>query len=303
MKHRSAHSDTSRQRALSIAFAGLLLVGLLAWSTPSSRADSQARAYLPAILQQLITYTQVPTSHAIATATTTATVTPSATATTTASMTVTPSATPTMTPTGTPVASCNNKYPITIDVNLLDNNSFIPPTDPDELPYFGLYSDTTYTNKTQRRIYLAAANTAGFRFARWRADTPPDNVAALAASLSGTGNIAQGFDEAPWPVGTPGKPIGYPLRPASLGANDGDWIYGSTASISSDVLTALEAHVSNKTLLTFPVNDQIAGSGSNLSYHVATLGDFLLRGYGNQAGKGWYLDLVYIGYSSAPQCE
>ena len=54
--------------------------------------------------------------------------------------------------------------------------------------------------------------------------------------------------------------------------------------------------------MTFPISNAIAGSGSNLSYHVAWLGDFLLRGYGYQPGKGWYLDLVYIGYSTAPQC-
>jgi len=207
-----------------------------------------------------------------------------------------------MTPTGTPVVSCRSRYPITLDLRLFDNDNFKPPTESDELQYFLLYSDATYTNKTQRRIY-GATYLPGFGFAHWRADTPPDSVSALAASLSGTGNIAQGFDEAAWPAGVPGNPAGYPIRPTSLGANDSDWIYGSTANMSSDVLTALEAHVINKTLLTFPIYDQIAGSGSNLSYHITSLGDFLLRGYGNQQGKGWYLDLVYIGYSSAPQCE
>ena len=194
------------------------------------------------------------------------------------------------------------EYPITLDLTLFDNDKFKPPTDPEELQYFLLYSDTTYTNKTQRRIYQTTYLDR-FGFARWRADTPTDSVPALVASLSGTGNIAQGFDEAPWPVGVPGKPSAYPIRPTILGANDSDWIYGSTANMSSDVLTALEAHVINKTLLTFPIYDQISQAGSNLSYHVTSLGDFLLRSYGTEPVKGRYLDLVYIGSSTAPQCE
>lgn len=336
MEHRNGCSNSSKQPAFLIAFSVLLLVGLLAWSAPRTRADSQARTYLPAIMQHLTTYTEVPTSNATttatvtltssATATTTApvatmtasatptmtpTMTPSATATSTATATATPSATPSatatasatpsMTPTGTPMVSCSSRYPITLNLRLFDNDSFMPPSDPDELQHFLLYSDATYTNKTQRRIYLAAADSAGF--ARWRADTPPDSVPALVASLSGTGNIAQGFDEAPWPVGTPGDPSAYPIRPTSLGANDGDWIYGSTANMSSDVLTALEAHVINKTLMTFPIYDQISQAGSNLNYHVVLLGDFLLRSYGTEPRKGRYLDLVYIGSSTTPQCE
>jgi len=79
-------------------------------------------------------------------------------------------------------------------------------------------------------------------------------------------------------------------------------MYGSNASMSSDVQLALQYHVDNKTLMTFPINNAIAGSGSNLSYHISWLGDFLLRSCGNQQGKGWYLDLVYIGYSTAQQC-
>jgi len=124
------------------------------------------------------------------------------------------------------------------------------------------------------------------------------------ASLSGAGNIVQGFQEAPWPAGTAigSPPNGYPLHPGQLNSIDGDWIYGSSASISNDLLTALQYHVDNKTLMTFPIGDGIAGSGSNFEHHVQRLGDFLLRGYGNQAGKGWYLDLVSVGYSSAPQC-
>jgi hypothetical protein len=184
-------------------------------------------------------------------------------------------------------------------------NDFNPPSDPAELPYFGLYSDATYTTKTQRRIYLAGIGSAGFSFARWRADTPPDNALALIASLSGAGNIAQGFDEAPWPSGTAlgAQPIGYPLHPGYLHSSDSDWIYGSNASINNDVLTALQYHVDNKTLMTLPINDAIDGAGSNFAYHTQRLGDFLLSGYGNQPGKGWYLDLVSIGYSTAPQCE
>jgi hypothetical protein len=201
------------------------------------------------------------------------------------------------------VASCSSIYPISLASSLLDDDNFKPPSDPNEMPYFGLYNDSTYTNKTQRRIYLSSIGSIGFHFARWRASTPPDSMSALVASLSGAGNIAQGFDEAPWPGGTTlgPAPIGYPFHPRQLNASDGDWIYGSNTSISSDLLTALQYHIDNKTLMTLPINDGIVSSGSNLSSHVERLGDFLLRGYGNP-GSTFYLDLVSIGNSTAPQC-
>jgi hypothetical protein len=277
---------------IAIGLVALFLLSSFGWILPRTRADSETpSSYLPAVMQHLANYTEIPTSNATATATITSTATTTATPTATA------------TATGTPLASCSNRYPIILASSLLDLNDFNPPSDPAELPYFGLYSDATYTNKSQRRIYLTGGFSDGFSFVRWRADTAPDSVTALVASLSGAGNIAQGFDEAPWPSSLGAMPPGYPLRPGYLHSSDSDWIYGSNASINNDVLTALQYHFDNKTLMTLPINDAINGAGSNFTYHVQRLGDFLLRGYGNQPGKGRYLDLVSIGYSTAPQCE
>jgi hypothetical protein len=295
MNHPSNHSGRSRFAPFLIALSALLLFSLLAWSAPRTRADSQARAYLPAIMRQLSNGSEAPA------ATATATIRPIRTPSATATSTATPTITPSPTPTHELAPDCNNLYPIDLNGQLLDNDHFNPPAEADELPYYGFYSDATYTNKTQRRVYMRQFVAPGFAFARWRVSTP-DTITALVASLSGAGNITQGFEEAPWPGGVAGKPADYPLRPGQLESSDGDWIYASGASINGDLLAALQYHVENRSLLTLPISSAAAGAGSNLSYHVERLGNVLLRGYGNQSGKGWYLDLVYVGDSTAPAC-
>jgi hypothetical protein len=303
MKH---SSDPKRARLL-IALAAVLCVSLLAWSVPRTRAGSQASAYLPAILR-LDESAQIPdlTATALASSTTLPTRTAPETPTPTQTTTPTPTSTATPTPTATQELpqNCPNTYPIAVDAQLLDHDHFLPPQDPNEQAYYGIYNDEIYSNKSQRRVYQAQLNLPGFGFARWRASTPPDSATALAASLSGTGNISQGFDEAPWPTGTwlGPKQSSYPLRPHQLGPNDGDWIYGSGASISSDIIATFQYHIDHRTLMTLPIVDGIAGQGSNKSYHVSRLGHFLLRGYGTQAGKGWYLDLVYIDLADTSVC-
>jgi hypothetical protein len=291
-----AHSTKAFTRgSIVIGLLALPLLSLFGWNAPPTSADSESTSYLPLIVYHSAHLTETPTAETTATATqsspTTAPATPTATATST------PAATTTAT--GTPVANCSRIYPITLASSLLDNDNFRPPSDPQDAPYFGVYNSPTYGSKTWRRIYLTDL---GFRFVRWRADTP-DSVQALVASLSGTGNIAQGFQEAPWPSGTAfgTQPASYPAHPGQLNASDGDWIYGSNASISSDVLAALQYHIDNTTLMALPISDGIVGSGANVTDHVERLGDFLLFGYGNQGGE-WYLDLVSIGNSTAPQC-
>jgi hypothetical protein len=187
--------------------------------------------------------------------------TPAPTTTATATTRVTPTATATR----TPLASCSSTYPISLASGLLDFNNFKPPLAPAEQPYFGNYSDAAYSNKTQRRIYLRIVP-PGFSFACWRASTALDSVSARVASLSGAGNIAQGFDEAPWPAGTAfgTQPASYPAHPGQLEADDGDWVYGSNASVSNDALAAFQYHIDNRTLMTLPISDGIVESGSNL---------------------------------------
>ena len=118
----------------------------------------------------------------------------------------------------------------------------------------------------------------------------------MIASLSGDGNIDEGFEEAPWPEGTSlgTQPNGYPLHPGQLYSTDGDWIY-TTSGVASDLEPALQDHIVNKRVLTLPTIDAEYGAGVNRFYHVQRLGNFLLRGYGYEPNKGRYLDLVYIG--------
>jgi hypothetical protein len=306
------HSPNGRSR--SFIPLGLLAVLLffLVWQAPRpSIAGPQVVAYLPMMLKSETDPPSRPTRTPTETAITTVTASPIATvtaiATATPGATTAPTATPTATVTPTPTATvtpepaCHSIYPIDVDSQLLDMSSFKPPSDLDELQYYGIYNDALYTNKTQRRVYLATTAVVGFGFVRWHADASFGSTSALVTSLSGAGNIQQGFEEAPWPQGTQWgfAPSGYPYRPGQLHSIDGDWIYGSNASIGSDVFTVLQYHIDNRTLMTLPISNGIAGAGADLFYHNQRLGDFLLRGYGNQAGKGWYLDLVFVDETSS----
>jgi hypothetical protein len=310
------HSSNGFPRLrLLLALLALLALGALSWYPPRSGATSgvplPVAARLPLVLKggeaeppAQATKTITPTTSATttpggtptATATATASATPTATSTVTAS--ATPTATATATATTTPLGQGTGIYPIALTSGLLDENGFRPPFDPQELKYYITYSDDRYTNKTQRRIYVmtyVGANNLFFSFVRWRADIASGSASGLAASLSGDGNIGQGFEETPWPSGTSlgSAPDGYPLRPGQLNASD--WIYGSSKTNFSGLESALSEQIASKRLLALPVADAVAGTGSNSFFHVQRLGSFLLRGYGVEAGKGAYLDLDYIG--------
>jgi hypothetical protein len=313
MKHRSGSSNASRRHSFLIACSVLLLISLLGWSAPSTRADSKASAYLPATMRHLTNYTEVPTSNAVATAT--ATPTPSATATTTA--TATPTATPTVTamPSSTAIATvtatatatmiptrnCNGVYPIWVKAQLLGLDGFLQPSKASELPFYVSYSDETYTNKIQRRLYLSNAGESIFGFLRWRSDIASGNVMALTNALTGTGTLEEGFDEVvPWPDSNSATPPGYPLAPHRL--NAGDWLYEATnVSISADMQAALDYHIAHKTVMILPIVNSRVGAGTNVFSHMNRFGNFLLRGSGG--GGSPYLDLVYVGEPSPPPCE
>jgi hypothetical protein len=203
-------------------------------------------------------------------------------------------------------APSTNVFPIAVSSSFLDQSHFKAPSDPDEMAYYGLYSDGYYTEKYQRRIYQSAAvgSSGGFGYVRWKSDNNSGSQPYTADGLTGDGNMDMGFEEAPWPAGTAlgSAPAGYPIRPGALNASDSDWIYANTG-----VMNGLEPELNElirlKTKMYLPIIDGEAGSGATASYHVQKLGAFLLVGYGNHPSKGKYFDFVYIDDVSAIACN
>jgi hypothetical protein len=206
-------------------------------------------------------------------------------------------------------------YPIAVNAADLDENGFVPPSDPDEAKYYGKYLDPQYPlGLTQRRIYRKAnfGTPGSFSWLQWRPEPNAGSAQSTLDMLSGDGNldIAKFKEVEPWPLG-PGQapaPAGYPLLPGQL--SEGDWIYGNTgmsnsggSSGSQDSVTgALEYHMTHRTILNLPIIDQTAGpGGQNTYFHVQRMGAFYLVGYGG-AGASAYFDLVYIGEADKTAC-
>jgi hypothetical protein len=276
------HSLIRHWRAF-LALLALLLPAALAWGQPAPNpaASDAAPVYLPLIRREGPTPT----------ATATATLTPSAT----------PSATATPTETAAACFPLSDTYPIAIRDSLLGSNGFVNPD--------GSYSDEIYQNKTRKRIYLYDPinnPSGGFAWLRWAANAgDPErgsNTVAMTAMMTGTGNIAGGFDEAPWPASNGlnlPKPNGYPLQPGRL--SPGDWTYPNTGvANSSSLRQALDIHIADRTLMTLPIYDVNGGSGSTSSYHIARPGAFLLLGYSLNGLS--YLDLAYIAEPALVPC-
>jgi hypothetical protein len=190
----------------------------------------------------------------------------------------------------------NGIYPILVRDQLLGANGFVNSE--------GTYSDSNYRNKTVKTIEIhdpVNNPSGGFNWARWSADAGDKERGGLAvaseAMMTGPGNIAGGFDEAPWPsannLNLP-KPTGYPLFPHQL--TGGDWVYPNTGvSNSSGLQAQLDYHIANKTVLNLPIWDAQTGSGNTASYHTARLGAFILISY-ELNGHG-FMKLAYIGNS------
>jgi Flp pilus assembly protein TadG len=185
-------------------------------------------------------------------------------------------------------------YPIAIHDTLLGTNGFLNSEGP--------YSDTYYRNKTTKTIEMHsdASPSGNFLWLRWDQDAGDQErgglAVATAAMLTGPGNIAGGFDEAPWPTGNNDlnlpKPQGYPLSPGTL--SGGDWVYPNTGvSNRIEIRQQLDWHIANRTVMILPIYDAIAGGGNASSYHISRLGAFLLLGY-NLNGQGFF-KFAYLG--------
>ena len=294
MHHQSDHRAQVYYRFFVSVFLTLTVLGLIiALGVPESHSAAPTSAtpyaYLPLV------------ANAGTTVATTSTRTPTTIPGSTNTPTIINTPTSTTTPT-TQTAPCNSVYPIAIDASLLDANGFVPPTNPAELPYYGLYSDGIYTNKTQRRLYRYDAfggPRLDYLFLAWQAEDT--NLTSYSAALTGTGTLYQGFDEVvPWPDANSPAPAGYPLYPHQL--TEGDWLMVFVSNgADRRVLAALDNHIIHRTVLALPIYDKIVANGAAESVHFVRLGTFLLRGY--DFGIEPSLDLVDLGAAAPLNCN
>jgi len=190
-------------------------------------------------------------------------------------------------------------YPIAIDNELFDGNSFSSPDGQIDAQRGDSWAGSPY-----KRMYRKSDGlSGGFSWLRWSEQNDPNGYSAnsanaLAASLTGEGNLAQQFDEAPLPgldLVPPDDPATYPHQPGQI--NAADWVWQTTGNVvNSDVTAAIEYHKVNKTVMTLPIWDYQAGNGSNGAYRVVRLANFGILDYAFQGqGNDSYFDLVYLG--------
>ncbi len=194
-------------------------------------------------------------------------------------------------------------YPIGINNDYISGNEFRNPGDADgdgrpDNNWTKLESGN-FRGYTKMRLYLADNNQPGqFGWLRWldgqgASGANANSAQELEMALSGTGTLSKGFMEAPWPNINLPRPANYPERPGEL--NVGDWVYGSSGfTASNDRRAALDAHISNQTLMVLPIYDVAAGQGSNAVYRVVRFGLFVLTEYGRERNRP-YMDFIFLG--------
>ncbi len=194
-------------------------------------------------------------------------------------------------------------YPIGINNDYISGNEFRNPGDangdgrPDN--NWTRLTSGNFRGYTKMRLYLADNNQPGqFGWLRWldgrgASGANANSAQELEMALSGTGTLSKGFMEAPWPNINLPRPANYPERPGEL--NVGDWVYGSSGfTASNDRRAALDAHISNQTLMVLPIYDVAAGQGSNAVYRVVRFGLFVLTEYGRERNRP-YMDFIFLG--------
>ncbi|MCS6881328.1 MAG: pilus assembly protein TadG-related protein [Oscillochloridaceae bacterium] len=191
--------------------------------------------------------------------------------------------------------SSSGYYPITINTRIIDGNRFVRSNDPAlnwrEVPYD---SPDISGRFTAMRVVVGDESARNFGWLRWRDGVPGARSAiTLARSLSGEGNLGEGFEEAPWPS-SQNRPDGvYPPERGAL--SPGDWVWGSTAwPDSRDVEAALNEHIRLGTRMILPIHRDAFRDGDNSRFHVVRFGLFVLLGQG-QTGSNRWLDLLFLG--------
>jgi hypothetical protein len=283
--------------------------------SPTAQVTTTATATITATSTATRTATQTATSTATVTGTATATATGTATTTATTTATATGTATTTATATGTatPTATaqpgdCIPVLPIAINRATLDLSSefFIDPQIPGD---FGVIeTELEFWGRTYRRLYFDTESPE-VHFARWRATQtssglPATSTEALVESLSGGGNLFDGFEEVvPWPSDGP-EPAEYPEFPGQL--SSGDWIYGTGAGYGTQPITdVLKVLSDTQQIIILPLYNEFIGQGNNAQLSVVGVRMFVIIDYGYLPGRGNYLTLIALGdiaSTSVPIC-
>ncbi len=193
----------------------------------------------------------------------------------------------------------NGIYPLAVDTKYLnfDTGKFntVSLTQPVSSTEYKTVTSGTFAGYTQRRLYVSDNTAPGsFSWLRWTDTSGSTSAPTLAASLTGSGNIADAFQEAPWPSGVTGKTAGYPIDPGI--PTVGDWIWGSPGWKNSNAVDAgIDALITAPTRMILPIYDTMLSSGSNVQVHVIKFGTFVITAKSSQGGANAYIDLIYLG--------
>jgi hypothetical protein len=175
--------------------------------------------------------------------------------------------------------SCvNGVYPITYHKIYMEKNlpAWYKPVSMEAVGLSPLAEDaqipslnTTNSNSPRFRVYRNP-NTVGipgnFSWTRWNGAAQQGSQQMLSDSLTGAGNLADGFSESnPPPDDTAA------LRLMNGRMEVGDWLASDTGNVSSqDVRAALDAHITQKTFMILPIHDRFFGQGNSndSGYHI-----------------------------------
>jgi hypothetical protein len=195
-------------------------------------------------------------------------------------------------------------YPIGLDATLFNDDGNFAETDQriDGQPIYGVMDGYEYFGKTWRRIYIGGGSTGGqISFLRWNETTTVNGIAAaseqaLINSLSGDGNLDEGFEEVPtWPSTNESEPPNYPSLPNQLGA--GDWVFGGPNNLAA-VSSLLNEHQANGTYMMLLPYNNISGSGAEAKYKVGERQVFVIKATGSGASGSW-IELIAMGDADA----
>jgi hypothetical protein len=195
-------------------------------------------------------------------------------------------------------------YPIAVSRELLNSTGdyFVNPNETGGQPTYGEMGGLEYFGKTWRRIYIGGGSSGGkISFVRWNNNNaaggiPASSEQALINSLSGDGNLDEGFEELPaWPTGAGAEPENYPDLPNRLGG--GDWIYGAPENLGA-ITSLLNEHKANGTYMILPTYNEVLGTGSDAIYLVSTLYAFVIKDIGSDANGSW-IELIALGDPSS----
>ncbi len=193
-------------------------------------------------------------------------------------------------------------YPLAVNTEYISDNTFINPGEPGpgEDQEFWTLDSGPYRGLTERRLYVSDTAPGGFSWLRWMdgqgaMGTSATSQQELNASLAGEGNIAAGFEEAPWPnVSSPPRPTVYPEVPGQL--NVGDWVWGTPGwKAGNGRQDTINGHIQNGTRMILPIYDTYQGNGANAQYRVVRLGLFVITEEGSTPGRGPWFNMIFLG--------